>query len=75
LEVFVERVINLDNRLIADAMSLSGLQNIEGVVGLSLAMFVKTRLKKQEFIRRYKGKLIASSEEVHLRRAEIRAVK
>ena len=71
----MERVINLDNRLIADAMSLSGLQNIEGVVGLSLAMFVKTRLKKQEFIRRYKGKLITSSEEVHLRRAEIRAVK
>ena len=71
----MERIVKINDKIITDALHLSGMRNVNSVISLSLEVFVKSRLKKQEFIKRYKGKLSDASEHVGIRREEIRAVK
>lgn len=75
----MEKLVNIDETLVSDALDLSGLSNQDDVINLSLRMFLKIRLKKQEIIKRYKGTLkwqavVSSKDSSIARREEIRAV-
>ena len=53
----MDKLVSIDGRLLDDALLMSGLENVDEVVQLSLTMFINVRLHKQELIRKYRGAL------------------
>ena len=67
--------VMIDDKLLKASLLAAGLTNVDDVVQLSLTMFVKLRLKKQQAIKKYKGAFMWD-EHYHNshRREDIRAV-
>lgn len=70
----MEKLVTIDDRLIADALHMSGLIREEDVIQLSLKMFTKIRLKKQEIVKRYMGTMEWSADQWGDGREDIRAI-
>ena len=55
MEVYVNKRVSIDERVLDDAMHLSGLEHIDDVIQQSLNTLINSRLVKRELIRKYKG--------------------
>ena len=53
----METLVTINDKLMTDALGITGLSNDNEVIELSLKMMIKLRLKKQEVIKNYKGQL------------------
>ena len=53
----MDKLVSIDERMLGDAMHLSGLESVDNVVQLGLTMFINIRLSKQGLIRKYMGAL------------------
>ena len=75
-EVYVDKRVSIDERVLDDAMHLSGLESVDDVIQQGLNMLVNIRLGKQRLIRKYKGKLKWDTEVIQTKtaRERIRAV-
>ena len=72
----MEKVVSIDERVLGNAMHLSGLENVDDVIQQSLNMLIDIRLGKQGLIRKYKGTLKWDTEIILTKtaRERIRAV-
>ncbi|MEM7194261.1 MAG: type II toxin-antitoxin system VapB family antitoxin [Pseudomonadota bacterium] len=53
----METLVTINDKLMNDALRLSGLTNDNEVIEMSLKLMIKLRLKKQEVIKKYRGEL------------------
>ena len=72
----MEKLVSIDERVLGDAMHLSGLEHIDDVIQQSLNTLINSRLVKQGLIRQYKGTFKWDTETVPTKtaRERIRAV-
>jgi len=72
----VDKRVSIDERVLGDAMHLSGLESVDEVIQQGLNMLVNIRLGKQRLIRKYKGRLKWDTEIIPTKtaRERIRAV-
>ena len=53
----MEKVVSIDERVLGDAMRLSGVESVDDVIQQGLTKFINIRLSNQGLIRKYKGAL------------------
>ena len=51
----MERVVKINERLLADSFNVTGLDYIDEVIQAGLVVLVKSRLGKQRIVREYRG--------------------
>ena len=51
----MERVIKINERLLADSFNVTGLDSVDEVVQAGLVVLVKSRLGKQKMVREFRG--------------------
>ena len=51
----MERVININERLLSDSLHIAGLDSVDEVINMGLVVLLKTRLGKQKILREYRG--------------------
>ncbi len=70
----METLVTINDKLMNDALTLSGLSNDNEVIEMSLKLMIKLRLKKQEVIKKYRGELRWDAGSWEQNRDDIRVV-